>query len=196
MCELYKLFFELCNVLKANDYNFTVQYFCRKESEARVLNKFTSTKPEIMKSKLIILSLTAFTAAAILSACNSTGTKGDTSQGYKDSLAQANNVVIDTTNTVKKDWEKFKSDADNKIRQNQDSISIAKKRIEKEDAKIKVKYRKMIVKLEERNNNMEAKLKDYKDEGKDKLEKFRADFNNSMDSIGTDIKDLFKNDKK
>jgi len=149
-----------------------------------------------MKSKLITLSLTGFITVAILSACNSTGTKGDASQGYKDSLTQSTNLLIDTTSAIKVDWEKFKSYADDKIRQNDDTVAVAKKRIEKEDAKIKAKYHKMIAKLEERNNEMKTRLINYKDEGKDKLEKFRTDFKSSMDSIDIDIKDLFKDKKK
>jgi len=149
-----------------------------------------------MKNKFIILSLTAFTAIGILTACNTSENKTDTSQGYKDSLALTTTIAADTTNAVKTDWEKFKADANDKIRQNEDSIAIVKKRIGKEDGKIKAKFDKQIARLEEKNNEMKAKLTDYKDEGKDKLEKFRIDFDNSMDTIGTDIKGFFKGGKK
>jgi hypothetical protein len=149
-----------------------------------------------MKTKFIRLSAAVLIAAGILSACNSSGNKGDETQGYKDSVAQSTSAMPDTVNTAKTDWEKFKADANEKIRQNEDSIQAFKKRVEKENAKIKVKLEKQITRFEVKNNEMKARLADYKDEGKDKLEKFRVDFNNSMDTLGTNIKDFFKGDKK
>ena len=84
---------------------------------------------------------------------------------------------------------------DEKIRQNEDSIQVVKNRITKEDAKIKGKLDKDVTRLEEKNNELKTKLIDYKDEGKDKFEKFRADFDNSMDTLGINIKNFFKDRK-
>jgi hypothetical protein len=149
-----------------------------------------------MKNRLIFVSIVAIITGGILTACSSNENKAEASQGYKDSLTMANNAASDTINTAKDDWEKFKADANDRIQRNEDSIVVVKKRIAKEDTKIKAKYNKLVVRLEDKNNELKARLTDYKDEGKDKLEKFRADFNNSMDTLGTNIKDFFKGDKR
>jgi len=149
-----------------------------------------------MKTKFITLSVTVLLAAGIFSACNSTGNKADETQGYKDSVAQTTAAMPDTTNTAKTDWEKFKADAYGKIMQNDDSIHAFRKKVAKEDAKLRMKLDKQISRLEVKNDEMKARLTDYKDEGKDKWEKFRGDFNNSMDTLDTNIKNFFNGDKK
>jgi hypothetical protein len=149
-----------------------------------------------MKTKLIAFSIAVLIVAGILSACNQPANKGEESQAYKDSVAQANTIVADTTSTVKTDWEKFKSDASEKIRQNEDTIATFKEKIAKENSKIKAKYEKVIARMEERNKEMKAKLEDFKAEDKVKFEKFKVDFDNSMDTLGVDIKDFFKGKKK
>jgi hypothetical protein len=147
------------------------------------------------KNRLIALSVLAFTASFILCACNSSGNKGEESQGYKDSLAQSSSVAVDTGNALKADWEKFRMAPDEKIRQNEDSIQVVKNRITKEDAKIKGKLDKDVTRLEEKNNELKARLMNYKEEGKDKFETFKTDFDNSMDSLGVNIKNFFKGKK-
>ena len=149
-----------------------------------------------MKSKLITLSLTAFITAGILCACNSPEKKADDVKVSSDSLAQSTPVVADTLSAAQKEWEVFKDEANNKIRQNEDSIRVFKKRAEKQETKMKVKIEKKIAVLEKKNDEMKAKLADYKDEGQVKWEKFRLDFNNGMDSLGTDIKGFLKGNKK
>jgi hypothetical protein len=149
-----------------------------------------------MKSKLIMLSLTAFIAAGILSACNSAEKKADDVKVSSDSLAQTKPIVADTLSAAQKEWEAFKDEANKKINQNEDSIRVFKKRAEKQEAKMKAKIEKKIARLEKKNDEMKAKLTDYKDEGKVKWEKFQLDFNNGMDTLGTDIKGVFKEHKK
>jgi hypothetical protein len=149
-----------------------------------------------MKSKLITLSLAAFIAACILSACNSPEKKADDVKVSSDSLAQSTPVVADTLSAAQKEWEIFKDEANNKIRQNEDSIRVFTKRAEKQEAKMKAKLEKKIARLEKKNDEMKVKLADYKDEGSVKWEKFKLDFNNGMDTLGTDIKGVFKGNKK
>jgi len=148
-----------------------------------------------MKIKFPVFPAFVLMAAVALCACNSSANKGEVSQGYKDSLAQSSSAVVDTGGALKADWEKFKADANDKIMQNEDTIQAIKKKVSKEDVKIKGKLDKEVTRLEEKNNELKTKLIDYKDEGKDKFEKFRADFDNSMDTLGINIKNFFK-DKK
>jgi len=145
-----------------------------------------------MKIKVPAFPTFVLIAVAVLCACNSSATKGEVSQGYKDSLALSSSAMVDTGSSLKADWEKFKTDANEKIRQNEDTIQMIKKKVSKEDVKIKSKLEKEVARLEEKNNELKAKLTDYKDEGKDKFKKFRTEFDNSMDSVAINIKDFFK----
>jgi chromosome segregation ATPase len=150
----------------------------------------------MMKSKLITFSLVVFMVAGILCACNSPKNKAEATQESKDSLTQAANTAADTVNTAKADWEKFRTEASDKIKQNEDSITSFKVRIKNKDAKIKAKYNKVIARIEKKNNELKAKLEAYKAETREELEKFKSDFNNSMDTLDADINHMFKGKKK
>ena len=84
-------------------------------------------------------------------------------------------AVVDTGGALKADWEKFKADANDKIMQNEDTIQAIKKKVSKEDVKIKGKLDKEVTRLEEKNNELKTKLIDYKDEGKYQFENFSGD---------------------
>src|SRR5579864_786349 len=138
-----------------------------------------------MKGKIVALAITAIITAAIFTSCNSPQKNAETSQSDTTSVPRE---VIDTPSAAKQDWEKFKSDAREKIRQNEDSIDALQKRMDKAGSKMKAKYDKKIAELEEKNNELKRKLDDFKEEGKEKWEKFKYDFNNAMDTLGEKIK--------
>jgi hypothetical protein len=96
--------------------------------------------------------------------------------------------VADTTQ-LKEDWEKFKADAREKIKQSDDSIATLKKRISKFDRKMKLKYDKDVAQIERKNDTLKIRLDNYRQEGKDKWEDFKIHFNHDMNEVKTWLKD-------
>ena len=50
--------------------------------------------------------------------------------------------------------------------------------------------KKKLADLERENTDMKKQMDDYKSDGKDKWETFKAGFNKSMDDLGESLKDL------
>ena len=55
---------------------------------------------------------------------------------------------------------------------------------------IYIKYQTSIAILEKRNNVLKMKINNYKDGGTDKWEIFKMGFNNDMDSLDKDFKNI------
>jgi len=144
-----------------------------------------------MRSKLIKLSFTIFIAGCLFTACNSGENKGEVADKSQDTIEELRAWIADTAGIHKSEWGKFKTDAEEKIRQNEDSMRVFKNKIGKADTKIKMKYEHEITRLEEKNSEMKTKLAGYKDESKEKWGKFKTNFNNSMDSLSADMKRTF-----
>ena len=83
-----------------------------------------------------------------------------------------------------------------RIEKNKKDIQSLKEesRNKKEDAR--AKYNDAVADLEKRNNRLQKKLDDYKDDSKESWQSFKREFNHDMDELGVSIKDLFKDNKK
>lgn len=142
-----------------------------------------------MKSKIMWIVIPASVASAILASCN-------THQKSSEEAAANNGdtaiVMTDTTNMAQKEWEKFKTDAIDKIKENTDSMEAFKARINKEGKKAGKGLDKEIDKLKERNDELKTRLDTFKMESKEKWAKFKQDFNNDMDTLGMKLREITK----
>jgi len=55
---------------------------------------------------------------------------------------------------------------------------------------MKEKYDSQIAELESKNAAMKVRITDYKDDGKDKWQSFRTEFNRDMDELGNSLKNF------
>jgi len=85
------------------------------------------------------------------------------------------------------DWQKFKSESEQKIQDNGKIIAAFKEKMVKSG---KAAYNKDIAKLEKTNRKLQKKLDQYKDDGESSWEKFKKGFNKDMDKLGKAVKDL------
>jgi len=140
---------------------------------------------------LITLGMAAFFSVTFVSSCKS---PADTE----------NNELNEDVNAVEQDiedarvdaiaqYEEFKKDAESKIDENINQLNELKK-----DAKIKTKEAKAdldvkLFELERKNQALRDKIRDYKDEGNEKWNAFKQEFDRDMDSISLSLKEVIKN---
>lgn len=139
--------------------------------------------------KKIILGLVAstFIAGVIFTSCNTPAEKVENAQ---ENVTEAN-TDLDTANAqYLADIENYKKETADKITANDQSIAEFKARIQEEKKEAKADYKKKIAELEQKNTDMKKKMDDYKVEGKEKWETFKAEFTHDMDELGKAFKDL------
>jgi exonuclease VII large subunit len=138
-----------------------------------------------MKNKFLTLIVIGFMAGAVLTGCKNTG--GNNNQVVKESIGKTIPDSQAVQTSLSDDWQKFKNDSQQKIQDNENSITAFKEKMEKSG---KADYNKEIAKLEKTNREMKKKLEEYKNDGKSAWEDFKTGFNNDMDKLGKAVKDL------
>ncbi|MFA6597265.1 MAG: hypothetical protein WCS69_06050 [Ignavibacteriaceae bacterium] len=142
-----------------------------------------------MKNKYIIFTIIGFLAGAVLTSCNIDREKKVADA--KENVQQANQDLKEAQAQYDKEWQQFKSDAEFRIRTNENRIDEFKAEIKTASGKFKAKYEKEVVVLEQKNIELKKKISGYKYEGKDQWEEFKRGFNHDMDVVGETLNDLF-----
>ncbi len=141
-----------------------------------------------MKNKFLTLAAIGFTACVILMGCQNAGEKK--TQEAQESMDEAKPDSQAVQTSYSDEWQNFKSMSEQKIKDNENSIAAFKEKMKKSGTKIKVKYNIEIANLEKTNREMKKKLEEFKNDGKSAWENFKTGFNNDMDKLGKEVKDL------
>ena len=137
-----------------------------------------------MKKRILILTVLGFMVSSVLIFGKNTILK---IQESIENIGKAEQDTQTVKTSYSEDWQKFKSDSEQKIQDNEKSITTFKDKMVKSG---KSTYNKEIAKLEKTNRKLQKKLDQYKDNGKNSWEKFKKGFNKDMDKIGKAVKDL------
>ena len=144
------------------------------------------------KSILIIAAVTILTGTSLTN-CTSPSQKVENAQ---DSVASAKMNIDKTDPEYLADIEKYRYETAIKISDNDKILTDLKAsfNLKKNDAK--ADYDKKIAELEQKNSDMNKKLQDYKEDGKENWEKFKKEFNHDMDDLGMALNDFTVNNVK
>jgi len=153
-----------------------------------------------MKKIFLTQSVFVLVAAVIITSCQSSANKVETAQDKvrdaKEKVISAKSDLIIAQQDSNAEYQKFKKESDEKIMAHNKSIAEFKARIAKEKKEIQGKYEMELAILEQKNSDLKKKLDGFKEEGKDKWDKFKAEMSRDMDELGKAFKDLtVKNNK-
>ena len=146
-----------------------------------------------MKKSIFTIALTTIIAGTLITSCNSSTEK------VEDAAVKVDQAAEDLTKAKEAfdaEYTKFKSESEQRMLDNDNQISELKASKEKMKKEAKEDYDKAIADLEQKNSNMRIKMNEYKEEGNDKWESFKREFNHDMDELGQSLKDLTKNNTK
>ena len=138
-----------------------------------------------MKNKILTLVVIGFMACTVLSFAGMTGEKNNKAAIEKIGISEPDSQAV--KESYSDDWQRFKSEFEQKIHDNEHTIAVFKDKMVKSG---KADYNKQIEKLEKTNRHLQKKLDQYKDDGKSSWEKFKKGFNKEMDKLGKAVNDL------
>lgn len=159
-----------------------------------------------MKTRFLFLAVMGLTAGVVFTDCKDDrhDRKIENAQEeLHDAKVDAREDVHDAEGKFQKEYEDFKVESQDRIRNNELEI----KRYRDDGATLKMnkadrtEYDNRITTLEERNAEMKRKMDDYdretdKAKRQEKWESFKAEFNRDMDEVGQAFKNLGKDNKK
>ncbi len=147
-----------------------------------------------MKNFMKVSAFALLISSGLLFACTSSSNKVENAkenvEEAKSDVNEANKELNEANADYVKDMEAYRLLNADRVAANEKSIADFKIRIEKEKRENRAEYNKKLAELEAKNSDMKKKLDDYKGEGKDGWDKFKAEFNRDMDELGQAFKDL------
>ena len=139
------------------------------------------------------LIITMVVTGMILTACQSSTTKREKAKGEEmpDTVIY---IDQDQKLTFKDSVDQFKKQSEKQIRLNKKEIVLFKTEIIDEKEKEKIRDDEKIAELELRNNDLVIRLDSYNDESQEQWDSFKVEYNEDMNDLDDDFKDL-KNEK-
>lgn len=134
-----------------------------------------------------MLTASLLITGGIVTGCNTPAEKVEKAQQEVD---EANNKLDKVTDEYQADIAKYRLEATERIAANEKSIAEFNARIDDQKKVAKADYTIKIAELEKKNTDMKKKMDDYKEDGKDKWEKFKLEFNHDLEELGKAFKDL------
>ena len=160
-----------------------------------------------MRKVILNLALAAGMVMAISSSYaqepnkKSADAREDLNEAQKD-VVEAKKDVVEAKSDLKEaqqdsvaDYQKYKKDAELKIKSNEKRIAELNAEFLKMDANDRAANQKKVGELEQKNNNLKKKLAEAKYEGPDEWSLFKIDFNKEMDKLAKSLKDFTTNNK-
>lgn len=150
----------------------------------------------MLKKTISALVIVGLITGTLFTSCQSSTSKvenaQDKVQDAKEKVTEANKDLKEAQKDSKAEYQKFKKESDEKISAHEKSIAEFKARKAIEKKEIQSKYDMELAVLAQKNSDLKKKLDGFKEEGKDKWDEFKAEFNRDMDELGTAFKDFFR----
>jgi chromosome segregation ATPase len=155
-----------------------------------------------MKKVIFILAMTTtFMTVTIFTGCQSSTQKQEAAQAkVKDARQDLNEAQKNANEVAQKaataeEWKTFKRESELKIKNNEIRIAELKIKLKNPGEIFDALYENKIIKLEQQNKDVKAKLEAY-EKSQSNWESFKREFNHDMDELGKALKDLTVNNTK
>ena len=142
----------------------------------------------VFQNKRIVIFYTLAIGVTVFAFTSCNQNKTTSSSTVVTDTTAVTSAPVDT-NQLNADWEKFKADASEKLKQHDDSLEAIKKKLAKLNKQKQLKYEKHIADLQSKNDSLKARLHDFRLTSKEKWENFKAKFVQDLDSVRNPLHD-------
>lgn len=140
-----------------------------------------------MKNRLFNLASIVFVSGILFTGCNMNNKNADKSQ---DKVHDAKQNVVEANQALNNAIEEFKKESEEIFAANEKRIAEFKVKIAEEKLENKAILEKRLDEMEQKNIEMKKKLASYKNDGNEKWNTFKDEFNHDMKELGKAFKDL------
>ncbi|MFZ4106278.1 hypothetical protein [Flavobacterium sp.] len=150
-----------------------------------------------MKTPLLKITLLAAIISFVFISCNnSPKDKEKNLNDAMDKVQEAKEELSNSTLDSISDFQKYKSSIETKLVENEKIIANLKSNNTSKDESTKKLYRNQLDKLKMKNEELKAKIENYKESPEQKWELFKVDFNKDMDDLGKSISNMAERNMK
>ena len=165
------------------------------------INIFITKNLKIMKKT--IMTMTVVALMTLTTSISYGQTVDKKTEKARENVQEAKKEVVKAKHELKeaqmdsvKEYNLFKQESEVKIKHNEKRIAELKLEYSKLNSEVKVEYQKKLAELEQKNTELNGKLKTYKINEDKKWKTFKKEFSHDMDELGKALKDFtVKNNK-
>ncbi len=144
-----------------------------------------------MRKFIYALAIIPIMVGTILTGCQYTAGKVENAQ---DKVQDANAELIEAgqelNQALKDSIQQFKKESEEKITANIKSIDEYKAIVANENMETKASFEKILIDLEQKNNDLRKKLDEFKEVSQVKWQIFKTEFNHDMDELEKAFQDF------
>ena len=109
-------------------------------------------------------------------------------EAAQDDVEKADEALKQATKEYQEDMRTYRIETQEKIDANNRKIAELKLNAASKKESVRKEHVKGIEELERKNNQMKTKLDDYRDDGREKWERFKKEFGEDMNELGEALK--------
>ncbi|MGQ7946552.1 hypothetical protein [Flavobacterium sp. WC2509] len=146
-----------------------------------------------MKKLVFIPVFALFTVSTMFISCKPTPKEEAAQENVeeaKEDLAEAKQQANE------EEWQNFKNEMNAVIEKNDARIAELKQNIKNTGKSADIEYQKKIDTLNERNEKLKVKMRDYKNDANSDWQSFKREFNHDMEGLGDALNNITVNNKK
>ncbi|MBI9069195.1 MAG: hypothetical protein JEZ09_18000 [Salinivirgaceae bacterium] len=146
-----------------------------------------------MKNSKSIIIMALIVSGAFITSCGLSNKKAEKAQ---DAVENTMDNAVEFNKSRNDSIEQYKIESQEKIDNIKQEITDLKAKLKAEKRKDMTIYQNKLDALETKNNELKAKLNEFKDNGQEKWVSFKKEFNHDLDEMGKAIKDIAVNNVK
>ncbi|MES2618625.1 MAG: peptidase M23 [Bacteroidota bacterium] len=140
-----------------------------------------------MKNKNLFLVAVATITSSLFVSCTSSSQKVENADA---NVTEAKQELAEAKSDYIAEMVIFKQETNEKIAANELVIADLKSKMSKVKKDEKAAYIEQIAVLEKKNTDLKIRMENYNEDGNDKWESFKREFNHDMDELGKSLNDL------
>ena len=147
----------------------------------------------ILTKTYLKYTLITCTALILFVGCNRSTEKVENAE---ENVLEAKENLAQAEDDYQMEVFNFKVATNEKITANEKLLEDLNKEIKVAKKELKATYQNEITKLEQKNAKMKQRMLDYKEDGNEKWQSFKSEYNHDMDELGRALKEFTVNNKK
>lgn len=142
---------------------------------------------QVAKRTKSIFGILTIILLAGLTACNSPSKQVESAE---EDVSEAKEELRQAEEDYKIELANFKRESNQQIIENETAIAKFKAQMATSKKELKASYEMQIAAFEQKNAEMKLRMEAYEEDGMDKWQSFKTEFNHDMDELGKSLNDF------
>ena len=128
-----------------------------------------------------------YVCGVLMTGCNTSAKEGD---GTRGEIVETQADFDEATHAYLMEVRTYRKETEERIAANDSIIQVLKSKIAGRKQQARTEYAKKVTELEQKNDALKKKMGDFREDGKEQWESFKAEVNHDMNELEKAFRDL------